>query len=723
MLGIRHHGPGSARMVRAALEAVEPSLVLIEGPPDADPLVPHVPDLTPPVALLLHDDADPAKSAFWPFAGFSPEWQALSWAAVAGVPARFADMAASAFIDPVDRILRPRRKRVHLDPLGLLAEAAGFDDPERWWEDVVEHSAVADPLLLAAAVGEAMGALREEYADEIDEETLVREAAMRQILRKGLKEFDGPIVFVCGAWHAPALMTLPPASHDTALLRGLKKRKVSGSWVPWSYGRLAATSGYGAGVDSPGWYSHLFERSTAGDVVPRWFARTCQVLRSEGLPASTASAVEAVRLADTLAALRGRPSPGLSEVSDATLAVLCGGDSVPLRLVRDRLVIGEQLGAVGDDVPRSPLARDLERLQKRLRLPVSPEENLVALDLRKDVGRERSRLFRRLLVLDVPWGELEPMRGLGTFAERWVLRWDPSLAVSVAAAARHGTTVAAAAERVLLARAVDAERVSEAASLLATSVGCELPDSVVASREALDRCAAAATDALDLLGALPELSDMARYGSVRGTDPELLRTALHGLLSRGAVGLPLACRGIDDRTAEQAVRAVDGAHQAVRRLADSSHAELWVGSLVKLVETDDAHGLPAGRATRLLWESGDLDADAVAVRLHRAVTASAGSTAFVAGFLRGSATMLGADPRLLALVDAWLAGLSDASFDDALPLLRRAVAEFSSAERRTLASRVSGEAGPVVAAGDEWDPERAARLVSYVEGLLTEASR
>lgn len=34
LLGVRHHGPGSARAVRAALEAARPSAVLIEGPPE-----------------------------------------------------------------------------------------------------------------------------------------------------------------------------------------------------------------------------------------------------------------------------------------------------------------------------------------------------------------------------------------------------------------------------------------------------------------------------------------------------------------------------------------------------------------------------------------------------------------------------------------------------------------------------------------------------------------
>ncbi|MYZ09472.1 hypothetical protein GT028_19155, partial [Streptomyces sp. SID2999] len=39
LLGVRHHGPGSARAVRAALDAAAPGVVLIEGPPEADALI------------------------------------------------------------------------------------------------------------------------------------------------------------------------------------------------------------------------------------------------------------------------------------------------------------------------------------------------------------------------------------------------------------------------------------------------------------------------------------------------------------------------------------------------------------------------------------------------------------------------------------------------------------------------------------------------------------
>ncbi len=68
VFGIRHHGPGSARSLRAALDAFEPDVVLLEGPADADPLVPLVADeaMAPPVALLAYVADDPRTAAFWP---------------------------------------------------------------------------------------------------------------------------------------------------------------------------------------------------------------------------------------------------------------------------------------------------------------------------------------------------------------------------------------------------------------------------------------------------------------------------------------------------------------------------------------------------------------------------------------------------------------------------------------------------------------------------------
>ena len=40
IFGVRHHGPGCARSLQAALEQLKPDIVLVEGPPDAQDALP-----------------------------------------------------------------------------------------------------------------------------------------------------------------------------------------------------------------------------------------------------------------------------------------------------------------------------------------------------------------------------------------------------------------------------------------------------------------------------------------------------------------------------------------------------------------------------------------------------------------------------------------------------------------------------------------------------------
>jgi hypothetical protein len=94
VMGIRHHGPGSARSVVRALDALAPTVVLVELPADCEPALRWVAHehLRPPVALLGHVVDHPHRAAFLPFATFSPEWQAFTWAATHGVPVRAIDL-------------------------------------------------------------------------------------------------------------------------------------------------------------------------------------------------------------------------------------------------------------------------------------------------------------------------------------------------------------------------------------------------------------------------------------------------------------------------------------------------------------------------------------------------------------------------------------------------------------------------------------------------------
>ena len=97
ILGIRHHGPGSARMVERALQDIKPDAVLIEGPADAAGVLPLAAEaeLVPPVAILVYDPEVPSDASYYPFAEFSPEWQAMRWGLNSKAEVRFIDLPLS----------------------------------------------------------------------------------------------------------------------------------------------------------------------------------------------------------------------------------------------------------------------------------------------------------------------------------------------------------------------------------------------------------------------------------------------------------------------------------------------------------------------------------------------------------------------------------------------------------------------------------------------------
>ncbi|MFE7123702.1 DUF5682 family protein [Streptomyces sp. NPDC057617] len=720
LLGVRHHGPGSARAVRAALDAAGPRAVLIEGPPEGDALVALAGDeaMRPPVALLAHAVDDPGRAAFWPLAEFSPEWVAIRWALAHAVPVRFIDLpAANSLAQAAEADGAEAEEKadsevdgkggadgLRIDPLAVLAEAAGYDDPERWWEDVVEHrepGRAEDPFAPFEAVAEAMGALREEYGAGGHQRDLVREAHMRIQLRAARKEFgDEAVAVVCGAWHVPALTAKTTLAADRALLKGLPKVKAELTWVPWTHRRLARHSGYGAGIDSPGWYGHLF--AAPDRPVERWLTKVAGLLREEDRTVSSAHVIEAVRLAETLAAVRGRPLAGLGETMDAVRAVMCEGSDVPLGLIRDRLVVGDVLGEVPDTAPAVPLQRDLTRLQKSLRLKPEALERQMDLDLRKETDTARSRLLHRLRLLGIGWGEPAAGRGsTGTFRETWRLRWEPELYVRVAEAGVWGTTVLSAATARAESGAASATALAEVTALAERCLLADLPDALPLVMRALADRAALDTDVAHLAQALPALARSLRYGDVRSTGTAALGDVAAGLAERICVGLPPACAGLDADGAAGMRKHLDSVHTAIGLLPENNGhgqgaglAGRWAGVLRTLAERDTVAGEIRGRAARLLLDDGRLAEDDAARFMGLALspgTPPIDAAAWIEGFVGGASgggLLLVHDERLLGLMDRWLTGVPPGSFTDVLPLLRRTFSAYEPGVRRTLGELV-----------------------------------
>ncbi|KAA2241690.1 hypothetical protein F0L74_17600 [Chitinophaga agrisoli] len=769
ILGIRHHGPGSARNVQQFLEQLKPDIVLVEGPPDADGILQwanHA-EMQPPVAILAYQTDNIRRSVFYPFSEFSPEWQAIQYARRNNIHVRFMDLplahrfaldeeqeaAAKAAAEKEGKekesallpdndadattvaginnageetdVAAPAttltEDEYHGDSLSWLARAAGYANTDKWWEHMFEHRLANEQVF--EAVHEAMKALRDTLPERNDQEEKLREAYMRKVIRQAEKEMFPEIAVICGAWHAPALKDMPSQKADNELLKGLPKVKVECTWTPWNYNRLSYFSGYGAGIQSPGWYEHIWHHPN--DDGTRWMAGVAKLFRQQNIDTSVAHVIEAVRLAESLASLRDLPKAGLEELNEATLSVLCNGESILLRLIEEQLIVSNKMGNVPADTPKPPLQVDIEKLQKRLRLPATAEWKDYTLDLRKENDLERSIFLHRLQLLGLKWGHKSEVSGKGTFKEQWRLQWDPGFTIDIIEKGTWGNTAAEAAAKYVIHQARETDSLQIVGRLLEATMPAELPQAVEVLIHQLNNLSAASGDVIQLMEVIPSLVSISRYGNVRKTDAALVTEIVTGMIARICISLPNACTAVADDAAAALLELFFKMNDAINLLQQPDITTQWQQMLRAIAGSTQTSPVISGYSTRLLADYKLLEGEELVKVFWYAMsnaTAPGMAAAWLEGFLKGSGTLLLVDNNLWGVIDGWVNQLDGDTFTEVLPLLRRTFANFTAAERRKLGEKVKqGDGGSAVTiqqANDSFNAARAQQSLPVVMQLL-----
>lgn len=687
-LGIRHHGPGSAKNVRDYLVETKPDIILLEGPPEAEAILTwanHA-EMKPPVAILAYAPDNLQQSLFYPFVEFSPEWQAILYSIENKIPLRFMDLpvAHKLAMNKEEQSAQIISDDAH-DPLFHLASAAGYSDTEKWWENFIEYRDNNEQIF--EAVSEAMTGLREELSITEKHSEKCREAWMRKQIRQAEKEMYRDIAVVCGAWHVPALKNPPKQKDDTELLKGLPKVKVECTWIPWSYSRLSFYSGYGAGINSPGWYKHIWK--TKKDTNIKWLTKVARLFRKKQIDISASHVIETVRLAETLAYLRGYTKPGLEELNEATLSVMCMGEDILMSLVHQELIVGPGIGAVPADSPKPPLQVDIEKIQKQLRLPLSEVEKEIVLDLREEKDLAKSIFLHRLSLLEIKWAHQQRVSGKGTFKEAWVLHWDPAFVIDIIDKGLWGNSVEEACQNYIQSIAIN-KSLQEIGALLTDTLLADLPKTSEVLLEQINTLAAASSDVIQLLEVLPSLVNSLRYGNVRKTDAEMLRLIVNSLITRICISLPNACQSVDEDSALKLLDLFFKLNDAISILQQEEQLADWGKTLVNIAENKNAAPLLSGYSTRLIYDHKFLSGEALLHLFSRSVSLAneyAYTTSWLEGFLKGSGTILLLDNVLWEMIHQWIAGLTQEQFVTVLPLLRRSFSQFSQPERKKLGEK------------------------------------
>jgi hypothetical protein len=133
---IRHHGPGSARALLTALHALRPDAILVEGPADANDIIHWLghEDMEPPIALLVYRPDKPEAAGSYPFAEFSPEFQALRYGVAHHIVTRFFDLPQAVMLAAAAKPMMPDTA-----VFNQIASLTGHRDYELWWNAAIEQ--------------------------------------------------------------------------------------------------------------------------------------------------------------------------------------------------------------------------------------------------------------------------------------------------------------------------------------------------------------------------------------------------------------------------------------------------------------------------------------------------------------------------------------------------------------------------------------------------------
>ena len=729
LFGVRHHSPRACVALSEMLARVQPDLVLIEGPSDADAMIPFLTDAqtVPPIAILAYrKDGEPASTS-WPFVAYSPELVALRWAAKHGKTARFIDIPSGASlaralahetreetIEAPDEVAGGEDEAHQQSPRDLAVERAGFRTFEEFWEATFEA-----PKHDEHGFREAIDAFAElvRHSPSRLDEYRARDAIMRRAIDDAIEAGTPPgkIVAVLGAAHVAAIRAGDVDDDAAKLFEARVETNVT--IIPYSFPRIAEQLGYGAGNRAP--FFHQRAHDAGGD----YRRATLEVLvdftdhlRLRGFSVSLADTIEAYRLACMLSDMRGKSGPGLDEVREATIATLCRGESTHVDGFLWSTVVGKGVGSVAKGLGKNSLQEEFWHTVTLSKLPRSDEQEAIALRLSDAVQLGISVFLHRLRVLDVPYAALASVKKTKTDAaagldalsrvrEAWQCQWTPSTEIALVERIVLGESLAVATDRRLGARLLDVKSTGEAADVLVDAVVTNAMGAVAEALAASDRLSALDDDVPSLAKAARALAGLSAYGTSRGEmglDDAVVTPLLTRTFARATLRLPYAAGG----PAEEA----DGVIESMRVLQDIAltrdvvDRDAFVEALAEVARSFSANPRCSGAATGLLvlarlWGDDTL-ADSLRLRLTSTID-PARTADFLAGLLAVNALALVKNRAVIALLDAYLQSLDDASFRDAAPMLRRALADLGKTERRYLVETVIAVRGHAGAGGRE----------------------
>lgn len=709
IFGIRHLSPAGAWHLCRFLDKKEPKLVLIEGPDDFDDVIKDMADskTEPPIAVMAYTNDIPVRTILYPLAEYSPEYQAVKWCCNNKIECHFIDMPSEVFlaISNTDEEYKSSEQGDE-SAYKILDKKIGEDGHDMFWERTVEHTLDTEGYHKGSNLFGSELRKLEKTTESNNLLNQVRESYMLYKLEQFYKQGYAPeeIVIVTGSYHVAGLEgeTEKMTTKEYSLL---PKVSTNHTLMPYSYYRLSSRSGYGAGNQAPAYYEKIWRGLNKMDLdypVEHYMSEIAAFQRKNGTPVSSAHVIEAVRLADSLAALRGSSIPVLRDIRDA--AITCIGEgkfSLISHAVADT-EIGTKIGSLPEGVSRTSIQSDFYNKLKELKLEkyrsvVSKELNLDLRENRNVVSKKsafldlnRSFFLNQLKVLNIDFAQKQNVNQQdATWSEKWRLTWTPETEIQLVESALKGDTIMQAVSFEFKERAEKSADIGEVAHIIEDAFACGMEETITYVIKIFQNMSVDTVAVRQIATAINSLSQVIQYKDIRNNNTDSLIPVMQELFYRACINLPSEC--VCDDAAAITMSEAMGQLNTASILYDFLNVKEWLKVLKDVAAADDLNPRLSGYSTAILLERGVIDEQELQINIKRrlsdGIPAELGASWFE-GLSSKNRYSLIARLSVWKCLDEYLDTLEDEEFKKALVFLRRAFADFTSGQKDEIAENL-----------------------------------
>ncbi len=757
-LPVRHHSPACAWHVKKMIEARSPSLILIEGPCNADALIPAMTDEethAPFAVYYSYRDRTGRLSekkghyrCYYPFLDYSPELAAMREGRRRGIETAFIDLPYGDILAATQEgkgLLQEREKPNYNDDyllsrssyLQRLSQKAGLRSFDEFWEKYFEVNGIRENSeTWFSHLYEYCTLARADTPEEelIQEGCLAREAFMASQIVQRAKAGktipdgesgagQGGIFVITGGFHTPALQAL--------VIEGKKKEAARTRipsddqevyLMPYSMEAADALNGYASGMPYPGFYQKIWQGLGGNgapyhDAVLDFIVSTGKAARKKGEMLSTFDDICAMQMAEGLAALRRKPEPGAYELKDAVLSAFIKGEcnlatDRPLRILQEQMR-GRGMGKLGSSAAVPPIVLDFEEQCRLLgisfRTTLEREVTLSLFSSQKH--RRMSMFFHRTLFLNASFARrvkgpnLQGKRDRNLIREIWKYKWSAQVSAALIDVSVYGAAIEEACVTLVRQRLARERDAREGALLLTQVFEMGLESQMTPVYDRVYEILQADTDFASLSGALEYFMDMQRLQRLYLTSLRLDR--LTQICCRKLITLLPSMTRIKEEESTLCMNTCKLLYQMTRR-EWASLQDSYFEALFSMLRDRELHPGLDGCIHGILYGCGKKDVTDVEKVCRGYLMGTYEQLIKTVGFFRGlfftARDLVFIGSQFIDMLDSFLRSVSSETFMELLPELRLAFGYFTPGEIDKIAAaaaRLHGKSGTSLLAGEE----------------------